>query len=48
MVPAGLTTSRSAKPWHAIGRTVRIHAGLEDPVDLIADLEDGLGRLRGN
>ena len=48
MVPAGLTTSRSAKPWHAVGRTVRIHAGLEDPVDLIADLEDGLGRLRGN
>jgi cystathionine beta-lyase len=48
MVPAGLTTSRSAKPWHAAGRTVRIHAGLEDPVDLIADLEDGLARLRGN
>jgi len=48
MVPAGLTTSRSAKPWHAVGRTVRIHAGLEDPVDLIADLEDGLARLRGN
>ena len=48
MVPAGLTTSRSAKPWRAVGRTVRIHAGLEDPVDLIADLEDGLARLRGN
>jgi cystathionine beta-lyase len=48
MVPAGLTTSRSARPWHAVGRTVRIHAGLEDPVDLIADLEDGLARLRGN
>ena len=48
MVPAGLTTSRSAKSWHAIGRTLRIHAGLEDPIDLIADLEDGLARLRGN
>ncbi|HEY1386267.1 MAG TPA: cystathionine beta-lyase [Dongiaceae bacterium] len=48
MVPAGLTASRSARPWHAVGRTVRIHAGLEDPVDLIADLEDGLARLRGN
>jgi cystathionine beta-lyase len=48
MVPAGLTTSRSAKPWHAAGRTVRIHAGLEDPADLIADLEDGLARLRGD
>jgi cystathionine beta-lyase len=48
MVPAGLTTSRSAKPWPAVGRTMRIHAGLEDPDDLIADLEDGLARLRGN
>ena len=48
MVPAGLTTSRSAKPWPAVGRTLRIHAGLEDPEDLIADLEDGLARLRGN
>ncbi|HET6618562.1 MAG TPA: cystathionine beta-lyase [Dongiaceae bacterium] len=48
MVPAGLATSRSAKPWHAVGRTLRIHAGLEDPIDLIADLENGLARLRGN
>jgi cystathionine beta-lyase len=48
MVPAGLTTSRSAKPWHAAGRTVRIHAGLEDPEDLIADLADGLARYRGS
>lgn len=48
IVLAGLAKSRSAKPWHAVGRTVRIHAGLEDPADLIADLEDGLARLRGN
>ena len=48
MVPAGLGASRSATPWHAVGRTVRIHAGLEDPADLLADLEDGLARLRGN
>jgi cysteine-S-conjugate beta-lyase len=48
MVPAGLTTSRSAKPWHAAGRTVRIHAGLEDPEDLTADLADGLARYRGS
>jgi cystathionine beta-lyase len=25
---------------------VRVHAGLEDPDDLIADLEAGFGRLR--
>jgi cysteine-S-conjugate beta-lyase len=47
MIRADLKTSRTAKPWHAVGRTLRIHAGLEDPADLIADLEDGLGRLRG-
>ncbi len=48
MVPAGLASNRTAKPWHAQGRTLRIHAGLEDPADLIKDLEDGLARLRGN
>ena len=47
MIRADLKTSRTAKPWHAVGRTLRIHAGLEDPADLIADLEDGLARLRG-
>jgi len=48
MIRADLKSCRTAKPWHAVGRTLRIHAGLEDPVDLIADLEDGLARLRGN
>ena len=27
--------------------TLRIHAGLEDPEDLICDLEKGLARLNG-
>ena len=48
MVPSHLSAARTAKPWHAEGRTLRIHAGLEDPADLIADLEAGLARLRGN
>jgi cysteine-S-conjugate beta-lyase len=48
MIRADLRNSRTAKPWHAVGRTLRIHAGLEDPEDLIADLEDGLARLRGD
>ena len=39
--PAGI---RSAKPWTE-GPTIRIHAGLEDPEDLLADLERGLERL---
>lgn len=37
---------RTAKPWDAKGPTLRIHAGLEDPDDLVRDLERGLERLR--
>jgi cystathionine beta-lyase len=48
LIRADLKTSRTAKPWHAVGRTLRISAGLEDPEDLIADLADGLARYRGN
>lgn len=40
--PAG---SRSATSWPAEGPTLRIHAGLEDIDDLIADLAAGLARL---
>jgi cysteine-S-conjugate beta-lyase len=47
MIRADLKGCRTAKPWHAVGRTLRIHAGLEDPEDLIADLANGLARLRG-
>ncbi len=36
---------RSATKWDAPGRTLRLHAGLEDPADLIADLEAGFGRF---
>lgn len=36
---------RSAVPWRANGRLIRIHAGLEDSDDLIADLSAGLARL---
>ena len=41
--PAGL---RSATQWQAAGPAVRLHIGLEDPADLIADLREGLGRFR--
>ncbi len=37
---------RSATTWDAPGRTLRIHAGLEDPADLIADLEAGFDRFQ--
>ncbi|MBT4932289.1 MAG: cystathionine beta-lyase [Rhodospirillaceae bacterium] len=44
IVPYGTTPPRSALPW-ASGQLIRIHAGLEAPEDLIADLEAGFVRL---
>ena len=44
IVPAHIR--RSTKPFAAEGPVLRIHAGLEDPGDLIADLEKGLARLK--
>jgi cystathionine beta-lyase len=37
---------RSATKWAPGGETVRLHIGLEDPDDLIADLERGFARLK--
>ena len=36
---------RTATRWDAACPCIRIHAGLEDPDDLIADLEAGFARL---
>jgi cystathionine beta-lyase len=44
IVPAHI--KRTAKPFAAEGPVLRIHAGLEDAGDLIADLEKGLERLK--
>lgn len=44
IVPAHIR--RSAGRFDAAGPVLRIHAGLEDAGDLIADLEKGLARLR--
>lgn len=46
LIPTRPETCRTASPWRAEGPTLRIHVGLEDPADLIRDLEAGLGRLR--
>jgi cystathionine beta-lyase len=43
IVPAKI--HRSAAPFDAKGRVVRIHAGLEDADDLIADLDQALAKL---
>jgi cystathionine beta-lyase len=37
--------SRSATIWEGKGPLLRLHAGLEDAGDLLADLEAGLKRL---
>ena len=44
ILPSNPAAIRTATTWDA-GPTVRIHAGLEDTDDLIADLERGLERL---
>ena len=38
-------THRTAKPFHTDGPLIRIHAGLENADDLIADLEQGFARM---
>ena len=48
IMPANPSSSRSATEWLHKGQLVRIHAGLEDPSDLIADLEKGFERLGKN
>ncbi len=45
MIAAYPERIRSATTWDAPGRTLRIHAGLEHPADLIADLEAGFERF---
>jgi cystathionine beta-lyase len=45
VIPADPQTLRSVAPWSAEGPLVRLHIGLEDPADLIADLRAGLDRF---
>jgi cystathionine beta-lyase len=47
VLPAHPESIRTAVPWEAEGPVVRFHIGLEDPADLIADLERGFERLNG-
>ena len=43
-LPVDPAPVRSATKWQAEGPAIRFHIGLEDPDDLIADLEAGLAR----
>jgi cystathionine beta-lyase len=45
VIPADPAKMRSAVPWSAEGPLVRLHIGLEDSDDLIADLAAGLQRF---
>lgn len=45
LVPTYPETQRTATQWQVDGQAMRIHVGLEDPGDLIADLSDGFDRL---
>ena len=46
IIPANVERARRTIPWNARGPYMRLHVGLEDVQDLIADLEDGFARLR--
>jgi cystathionine beta-lyase len=46
LVPTYPSDLRSAERWEAPGPSLRLHVGLEDVDDLIADLEQGFDRLR--
>ncbi|MGH1361480.1 MAG: cystathionine beta-lyase [Burkholderiaceae bacterium] len=45
IMPASLGGIRSVSPWRG-GQLVRLHIGLEDPGELIADLNDGFESMR--
>lgn len=44
-IPFDCSPSRTATRWEPGGPAVRFHIGLEDPADLIADIERGLVKL---
>jgi cystathionine beta-lyase len=46
-IPIAPEGARTVTRWNPGGPCLRLHVGLEDPADLIADLADGLARLAG-
>ncbi len=45
IIPANLRHGRKVRPWDG-GPLIRLHIGLEDPADLMADLDVAFARLR--
>lgn len=48
ILPSDPTASRTAIKWEANGPLIRLHIGLEDPDDLIADLTAGLEQYQAH
>jgi cystathionine beta-lyase len=46
IIPFDPSSYRTATRWQAKGPALRLHVGLEDVRDLIADLEAGFARLK--
>jgi cystathionine beta-lyase len=47
ILPIAPERSRTATTWTAAGPCLRLAIGLEDPDDLVADLDEGFKRLNG-
>ncbi len=47
VVPANMLNARSVADWKTRGAVIRLHIGLEDPDDLIADLAQALDTMSG-
>jgi cystathionine beta-lyase len=47
-IPMDPAPVRTATTWTSTAPYLRLHIGLEDPDDLIADLAQGLDRLRAS
>ncbi|MEO8248491.1 MAG: cystathionine beta-lyase [Burkholderiales bacterium] len=45
VTPTDMRRARSATDWSERGQVIRLHIGLEDPVDLLRDLENGFAAL---
>ncbi len=46
LIPTNPAATRTATKWENSGVSMRIHVGLEDPDDLIADLQSGFDAMR--
>lgn len=45
ILPSHPEDLRTATKWQGAGPVLRLHVGLEDPADLIEDIEDGFARM---